>query len=326
MAFIAQIKFGPRVDGKISDNTNIYVGLSDYKYHTVRHHNGLRPDGDKVCECIEVTLKVPDKSYLGLYKWYVSGESQSGCIITELSDSETSAGTCVCKVLDFDNAFCYAISEHYSVEVNRPREVTLSIMAESVTEREEVRGKTKTGGSISNGDSTNNSFKGMVVVDENLITKNVQRIDDNMVRYILRDFHYGSHRERDNIGMPYGPVISTCLDFSIRMESADMGRKFYDNMASNAPMDLTFLFDTSFNKEGKGGNYTPKTMLKDFRNVLVVRGYVVDVEESFDKEADVSGKYNLLSMRVKILMTDVTFAGPHPTKKEENFNWRITND
>lgn len=318
MAYTARLQFGDNALKKY--NTKIYL-ISELKVHTVRRHNGFRPDADKVCESIVFTMRVPKKDDLSIYKWYVDGESLSGRFLMELSDESSQKGNCLCKELTFNDAVCFAMSERYSVDIDRPREITLSIVADSV-EMDDVELKKTTP------PPSGSAIKGLVVT-EDLSKKEGQTVDvSSPTCYTLQDYGYGCHRQRGNGGFPYGPSLSTCLEFTVKLESSKRGKYFYENMNENEPTSFTFLFDTSLNK---------KTTLSSFVNALVVRGYVVDVEESYDKDPDKdatseneTGKPRMMLMHVKLLMTDINFVGDNSTAGTSSdpvyFNWHLTND
>lgn len=318
MAYTAHLQFGDNDLKKYNSKTYL---ISEIKVHTVRRHNGFRPDADKVCESIVFTMRVPPKDDLSIYRWYVDGESLSGRFLMELSDEYSQKGNCLCKELTFNNAECFDIAERYSADIDRPREITLSIMAESVAMDDvEITKPAFT--------PTGNAIKGLVVT-ENLANKEGQTVDENSPTcYTLQDYGYSSHRQRGNGGFPYGPTLSTCLDFTVRLESSNGGKAFYENMDINEPTFFTFLFDTMLSK---------KNTLSGFANALVVRGYVVDVEESYDKDPDKdatieneTGKPRMMLMRVKLLMTDISFVGDNGTAGTSSdpylFNWHLTND
>ena len=318
MAYTARLQFGDNAQKKY--NTKIYL-ISELKVHTVRHHNGFRPDADKVCESIVFTMRVPKKDDLSIYKWYANGESMSGRFLMELSDEGSQKGICLCKELSFNDAVCFAIAERYSVDVDSPREITLSIVADSVA-MDDVELKKST--SMPAG----SAIKGLVVT-EDIAKKEGQTVDvTSPTCYTLQDFGYSCHRERGNGVFPYGPTLSTGLDFTVKLENSKRGKSFYENMNENTPTAFTFLFDTSLNK---------KNTLSSFVNAFVVRGYVVDVEESYDKNPDNNvvnekdaGKPRMMLMHVRLLMTDITFVGGMGTTDTSSdplyFEWHITND
>ena len=92
----------------------------------------MRPDSDAMFERMDLTVIAPGRQDLNLYEWYANGESQNGRILIELS-SQTPNGMDEWKQVLFEDALCFALSENYSIDNRRRRELTLSVMAQRVT-------------------------------------------------------------------------------------------------------------------------------------------------------------------------------------------------
>lgn len=128
MALIARLQFG---DNNVKRYAKEYL-VTDFKCRATRRHNGVRPDSDAMFERIDLTVIAPGRQDLNLYQWYANGESQNGRILIELS-SPTPNGMDEWKQVLFEDASCFAISENYSIDNRKRRELTLSIMAMKVT-------------------------------------------------------------------------------------------------------------------------------------------------------------------------------------------------
>lgn len=317
MAYTARLQFGNPTEKTYEDRKYL---VTEFSIHTVRHHNGLRPDADKFYERIVFSLRVPQKSDLSLYRWYVEGMARSGHFMVETSQANNTKNKC--KEIEFTDAYCFAISERYSVD-DGLRELTLSIVTDKLKMKDQTVEKPKSS------ESVGSAFRGLVVTEDLLAKEGQSVVTSDSKCYTIQDFAYACHRERNSGGFPYGPTHSACIDFTVKLESADRGQKFYDYIDANEPVAFSFLFDTSTNGRSK---------LLDFVNSMIVRGYVVDIEENYDKDPDKyaaseqdKGKPRLMLMRVRILVSDIAIVSDQKDNKgmavrEGCLNWKISND
>ena len=106
--------------------------LKDYECHTCRHHTDFRPDADKYCERIDMTVVAPGRENVRIYDWFIDQSVESGRILIEFPPNgvhETEQKKVVC----FENAVVYALEEEFRFNEDRVRKVRLSIVAEEVT-------------------------------------------------------------------------------------------------------------------------------------------------------------------------------------------------
>lgn len=293
MAFTARLQFG-------DNNGRKYGGaeymVSDYKCHTMRGHNGLRPDADATCESIELTVIAPERGDMILYEWYKSGEMRNGRILIELS-SEIVSEDNICKEVLFNDGVCFSIMEDYSIDANQPRLLKLGIkcamvLSSDITDSRLIKTTHPSRGAVMP------AIKGMMVTADMMNNKeSVTAINSAALQY----FHYECKRQRGDNGYPFGATLASCLDFVLKVSSSDTGRVFYENLSVNEPMVLSILFDSSF---------TGKKSLTDFQNALVVRGYVVDIDESFDKNPiRGDGRFNMMMLHIRLLMSELRYVG-----------------
>ena len=103
----------------------------DYKCHTCRHCNDFRPDSDKFCERIDMTIVAPGREDVSLYKWFTSQASESGRILLELPPNASQKGEK--KAILFENAIIYSIEEEFHFNTDKVRKLRLSMVAEQET-------------------------------------------------------------------------------------------------------------------------------------------------------------------------------------------------
>lgn len=68
MSLLKKLQIGNNEIGKYTQD---YL-LLDYQCHTSRHHNDLRPEADKFCERIDMTIVAPGRENVHLYQWFIS--------------------------------------------------------------------------------------------------------------------------------------------------------------------------------------------------------------------------------------------------------------
>ena len=97
--------------------------------------------------------------------------------------------------------------------------------------------------------------------------------------YTVQDYKYHCYRKRDEYGNPNGAIFSDYLEFSVIASSLKSSKTFYKNMDKKESTAYTFIFNATFNPTGR---------LNNFEDGIMVRGYVIDVEESCTND-DISG-------------------------------------
>jgi hypothetical protein len=127
MSLLKKLEIGNNEIGKY---TKDYL-LMDYKCHTCRHSNEFRPDADKYCERIDMTIVAPGREDVSLYQWFISQNSESGRIFIELPPNASHQGET--KDILFENATVYAIEEEFQFDRDKVRKLKISIVAEKVT-------------------------------------------------------------------------------------------------------------------------------------------------------------------------------------------------
>lgn len=124
MALTAKLQFGNNDIGRY-DREYMVV---DVRCHFARKHNQVAPTTQPKCESIELIVIAPDKTDLRLYEWYMDMESQSGRLLFDntsvLSNSDGDD-----KVILFNDAQCFAITEFYDATDKRCRLLKLELDA-----------------------------------------------------------------------------------------------------------------------------------------------------------------------------------------------------
>ena len=127
MSLLKKLQIGNNEIGKY---TKEYL-LMEYKCHTCRSCNELRPDGGKYCERIEMTVVAPGREDVYLYQWFISQASESGRIVIELPPSASQNEER--KDILFVNAMIYSLEEEFHFNKDKTRKLKISIVAEQQT-------------------------------------------------------------------------------------------------------------------------------------------------------------------------------------------------
>jgi hypothetical protein len=127
MSLLKKLQIGNNEIGKY---TKEYL-LMDYKCHTCRHCNELRPHADKFCERIDMTIVAPGREDVRLYQWFISQASESGRILIELPPNAQQEAEK--KEILFENAIIYSLEEEFHFNKDRVRKLKISIVAEQET-------------------------------------------------------------------------------------------------------------------------------------------------------------------------------------------------
>lgn len=131
------------------------------------------------------------------------------------------------------------------------------------------------------------------------ILENGRNIEKNNC-YTIQHFAYQCLRSRNDAGFPYGDTTPTEMVFTIRLAHPDDGKVFYHQMQSNELFEHTFIFNATFG---------PFCRLESFEDAMVVKGYVVDVNEDYDTAVLADGTMNQIRMEVCLLVSSITYAG-----------------
>lgn len=96
-----------------------------------RKHNGFHPTTCPACEQIEITVVASSNDDFLFYEWLINHSKQSGSISYELPVSPQN-GNGEKRVIDFSDAACMSVSEHYDVHETNRRLITIVIVPDEV--------------------------------------------------------------------------------------------------------------------------------------------------------------------------------------------------
>ncbi|MCH5223298.1 MAG: hypothetical protein J1E82_04590 [Muribaculaceae bacterium] len=114
MALSSVIQFG---DNNITRYSREYP-LLNVELHFKREDDGFRPTTDAVCESVVLSLVAPPEKDRFFNKWFIDGEEQSGCILTEISDP-TKDNEPVVKEIYFQDAMLFSFEENFELDIRR---------------------------------------------------------------------------------------------------------------------------------------------------------------------------------------------------------------
>ena len=112
-------------------------------------------------------------------------------------------------------------------------------------------------------------------------------------------FNYRCERSRNDVGIPYGQTNPMVMTFTVRLVQPEEGVLYHKRLMDNDPAGYTFLFNASFNEQQR---------LKSFENVLIVNGYLIDVEDDFSTDSQDKESSQML-IRVKLFVSSIIYKG-----------------
>lgn len=145
------------------------------------------------------------------------------------------------------------------------------------------------------------SFKRYQVV--NLFLADVNAMPSSILKgngYFVQHFSYDSKREHNYVqGSTYHIEDATIIDVTLRLNTSDAPKSFMEQIKDPGLQAYSFIFNPTYTKFGR---------LESMDDAMVVRGYIVDVEEEYKL---VSGKeeQEQMLMHVKLLANQILFLG-----------------
>ena len=145
---------------------------------------------------------------------------------------------------------------------------------------------------------------------------NLQEVEENLEKRLcqtIQHFSYKCQRSRNDAGIPYGSTTPTELQFTVKLETPDDSKVFYQRIQQNELFDYTFLFNATFDHRDR---------LKSYDDAMIVRGFVVDVKEDYDASVNEDGTVQQILIRVTLLLSSITYV----SKDDKHQVLKITNN
>ena len=146
-------------------------------------------------------------------------------------------------------------------------------------------------------EKTNALIRAMLVAEDITMVKNSITKDKC---YVVQHYFYESQRERVGARMISGVEDSSYINLVIRIAAAGTGRQFYQQMTENEPFVYSILFNATFNGSDR---------LLDFDDAMMVKGYIVDIEETISTGNLIHGADTQVLMKLKLLLNTITYIG-----------------
>lgn len=144
-----------------------------------------------------------------------------------------------------------------------------------------------------------NHIKALLFTEDVSETRNILQSKCHVVQH----FDYKCQRPRNEEGEAYGKTISAILNCTIL--SADNLQVFYEQMQSSSPHAYTFLFNSTFDERKE---------LTDYEDAMIVIGYIVDIEETFDTTSSSPDETTQMLLKFQILLSNITYVGKNNNK------------
>ena len=126
MALTAVLEFG---DNNIKRYSKRFL-VADCRFVFDRPYNDFCPEGQTICERIELFVVAPGKDDLTLFEWFAEQNVLEGRVLISLA--ATSDSSLDSQEIYFEDAVCFALSEIYDIESSKRRLLKLSILAKKI--------------------------------------------------------------------------------------------------------------------------------------------------------------------------------------------------
>ena len=135
------------------------------------------------------------------------------------------------------------------------------------------------------------------------VAEDITMVKDGITKdkcYVVQHYSYDSQRDRVGVRMMSGTEDSSYITLVIRIANSGTGRQFYQQMTETAPFVYSILFNATFNSSNR---------LLDFDDAMMVKGYIVDIEEHINTGNLQQGDDTQVLMKVKLLLSTITYLG-----------------
>ena len=142
-----------------------------------------------------------------------------------------------------------------------------------------------------------------------LFPENLLEVGENVEKRLcktVQHFSYKCQRSRNDAGIPYGNTTPTELLFTIKLESPDDSKVFYQQLQQNELFNHSFLFNATFDQRDR---------LKAYDDAMIVKGFVVDVKEDYDASVTEDGTAQQILIQVTLLLSSLTYVGKEDNSK-----------
>lgn len=120
----------------------------------------------------------------------------------------------------------------------------------------------------------------------------------------VQTFDYNFERTCNSNDLPFGATINPVVECTLKFMSESKVKGIIGNTLSRNAEEYTFLFNASFDQDRNVDN---------FENAIVVRGYVVDVEQTFSARES-RNENQPMELKVRILAMNIMYVGSQTNK------------
>lgn len=119
-------------------------------------------------------------------------------------------------------------------------------------------------------------------------------------------FDYACFRNRDGKGRTYHDSAPAMLNFVVRFNAIAKAKQFYQLIQNNDPGTLSFLFNATFSSD---------RYLDDYAGAMVVKGFIVDIQEDFHSKVSSVQEDKQMIARVRMQIHSIFYKSGNTTKE-----------
>ncbi len=142
-----------------------------------------------------------------------------------------------------------------------------------------------------------------VMVPENFLDNPKNVLKENCL--VIQQFSYECERMRNSNSDVYGATKPVLMRFTIRVNSPVHAKEFYQRLILNGHYDYSILFNVTYDANRRLANY---------EDGMVVNGFIVSVDESYNSLKDEEGLDKQMMLNVEILVRSTIYLG----REEQN--------
>ena len=136
-----------------------------------------------------------------------------------------------------------------------------------------------------------------------LVAEDITMVKEGITKdkcYVVQHYAYSSQRDRVGSLMMSGVEDSSFIDLVIRIADSGTAKQFYQQMTESEPFAYSILFNASFNANER---------LTGFDDAIMVKGFIVDIEEIINTSALDTQDDTQVLMKVRLLLSTITYLG-----------------
>lgn len=143
--------------------------------------------------------------------------------------------------------------------------------------------------------------------------------------FTIQKFGYECSRNRNSMGMPYGPPLMTILNFTIKSLPDGYMKELYKKLAEHSASNFSIIFNATFHT-----NEDQYNILEEYEQAIIATGFVIDIKEIYNameshnansQNSNIPSTTDLMMTDVQILLQSINYIGNNNYQKKLYINY-----